>query len=134
MSPHQHLPLAKELYESGVLFDLALHGVIPDDPPTFDQLPEHVQNECCSVAEYILEREAALHDKLEIAENGIVSLRDTLAENEQLQKVAEAAHDMLRDHHLIGEQTQGYRTIEVFGRSLAKLQVALEAWKQGRTP
>ena len=49
-------------------------------------------------------------------------------------KVAEAAHDMLRDHRFIGEQTQGYRTIEVFGRSLAKLQVALEAWKQGRTP
>ena len=62
------------------------------------------------VADYILQREAAVL------------------------KVAEAAHDMLRDHRFIGEQTQGYRTIEVFGRSLAKLQVALEAWKQGRTP
>ena len=45
MTPHHHLPLAKELYEHGVLFDLALHGVIPDVPPTFDKLPEHVQNE-----------------------------------------------------------------------------------------
>ena len=132
MSPHQHLPLAKELYESGVLFDLALHGVIPDDPPTFDQLPEHVQNECCSVAEYILEREAALHDKLEIAENGIVSLRDTLAENEQLQKVAEAAITYRKTTVLNADDLE-LAALAILEAGAA-LWDALDAWQKGRTP
>ena len=80
----------------------------------------------------------ALKKKYTVAPNSIVLVEPDvlalIADVEQLQEVAEAAHDMLRDHRFIGEQTQGYRTIEVFGRSLAKLQVALEAWKQGRTP
>ena len=90
-----------------------------EDPTTFDAPEDAELSEVTLVglkayatitAGYILQREASLL------------------------KVAEAAHDMLRDYRSIGEQTQGYRTIEVFGRPLAKLQVALDAWQKGRTP
>ena len=52
------------------------------------------REQCERIVGLIIRREAALRDKLEIAENGIVSLRDTLAENKKLQKVAEAARDL----------------------------------------
>ena len=91
-----------------------------------DRYPWHL-----AVAHFILQREAALRDKLEIAENGIVSLHDALEENEQLQKVAEAAAP-LRD--FVNDIYSPIKDSPALRQHLCNVAHALEAWKQGRTP
>ena len=86
---------------------------------------------CTALMFHALQRGFSHTDGTELCEE---IARFILQREASLLKVAEAAHDMLRDYRSIGEQTQGYRTIEVFGRPLAKLQVALDAWQKGRTP
>ena len=107
-----------------------------EDPTTFDAPEDAELSEVTLVdlkayatitAGYILQREAALRDKLEIAENGIVSLRDALAENEKLRKVAELADETWVAYMagLITTNPDG-----VFDR----LRLALHECEKGRTP
>ena len=94
-----------------------------------DRYPWHL-----AVAHFILQREAALRDKLEIAENGIVSLHDALEENEQLQKVAEAAaplRDFVNDIYSIYSPIKDSPALR---QHLCNVARALNAWEKGRTP
>ena len=101
----------------------------PNEVQKHDVFYHHIH--CGKVADYILQRETALHDKLEIAENGIVSLHDALEENEQLRKVAEAASP-LRD--FVNDIYSPIKDSPALRQHLCNVAHALNAWKPGRTP